>query len=124
MKRFLGSLLVLALVAVLVNDGGRYLRSYSDLNLKTNDLASWASVNGRDLSAQQGFAKLAEKAKPDGIAIVRYDCDGQRLHVWTEKQVTGTWIAGTVIAMHGGVPFATARNTPIAIYRNVEATFQ
>lgn len=124
MKRFVLSVIVLALLAVVVNDGGRYLRSYSDLNLETKNLASWATINARDLAAQEAFNALAQRAEPKGVAIVRYDSDGHRFQFSTQTNVSGTWVVGTVMAMRQGVPLREARNTPIAIYRNVEATFQ
>ncbi|MGV8084564.1 MAG: hypothetical protein AB2L09_13180 [Coriobacteriia bacterium] len=124
MKRIVWSLVVLALAAVVINDGGRYLRSYSDLNMGTNDLASWAATNARDMSPQQAFAALAQQAEPAGISVVRYDSDGERLQVWTEKNVDGTWVLDTITAMRHGVSFQEARNTPLVVHRNVEATFQ
>ncbi|NTW29323.1 MAG: hypothetical protein HGA39_08195 [Coriobacteriia bacterium] len=124
MRRFVWTILIIAVIATIVNDAVRWGRANSELNLATNQLAAWASANGRDLAVDQTMLQLTPQAQRLGVTIDGYQKDSTGLQLSTRAEVSGTWVVGAVIAMREGVPFRQALTTPFPIQKHLEAMFQ
>lgn len=121
MRKLLAALVVVAVLAIGFNDAGRYAVRQKELNDVTYELAAWAADHTDRLSRDQAAAELARMGAARGITVYQYGQTEQNIQIWTQAEVTGTIIAGTVINLTKGLPFAQARNAPIVIRDYQEA---
>jgi hypothetical protein len=62
----------------------------------------------------------AEVAKHP-IRITKYSFGVSDVHVWTEKDVSGTWVIGTIAALRRGVPFAKSFGATFTLHHEASA---
>jgi hypothetical protein len=110
-KRYLAIALAVALLAVLVNDGGQYFNAYNNLNSATDRLLSWAILNAAHGPSDSFAQELGKQAAVEGVQVTRYSLEPQGVHLWTETDVGGTLVLGPYLAMTRGIPFRMAWTT-------------
>lgn len=115
MKKLIFLLLVVAVLAVLANDGGRLFVAKSTLKADTSTLASWAMNNAGGMSRNEAAAQLVERARVLNFRIAQYGQTQDGVEIWTESDVTGLWVLGTYTALLDGVPLQQARGRSIVI---------
>ena len=115
MRRLLTIALVIALMAIVVNDASHYFLAYVDLRNSTDELAdSVASVAG-SVQADRLGQKIADLAAGLKIRVTRYAMTPGQITLWTQENATGTWLLGPYLALRQGVPLEQALHTPIVI---------
>jgi hypothetical protein len=124
MKRLLRLLwitIIGAVIAVGLNDGARWGQVAADLNNSTY-AALTQTVADKGKAAPGDIAEeLGKQAQVQGIRITQYAIADKRLHVWSEKDVEGTWVLGPYTAMAKGVPFAKALHAKYTVKHESEA---
>ena len=123
MKSLLIVVLVLAIAAVLVNDGSQYFSAYNGLSNSSQALAHWASGNISSQTQQQFGAQLEKQAAAQRIRVTQFAIDPASIRIWTETHVTGTWLLGPAIAVWGGTPLQKARGSDFVIKRVTTANY-
>ena len=124
MKKLLTLALLVAILGVGFNDGGRWFAAENSLTESTNDLASWAAINVGSMPADQAARALSDRAAPMGMRIYQYAHTPTGIELWTEKDVTGTLVVGPYIAMMRGVPFKAAIGAVFPVRYHVQTTYQ
>jgi hypothetical protein len=124
LKKLLIAALVIAVIAVILNDAWQYSEAQRNLRDTTYDLTMWAARNGGDLSRDQAAAKVAALATQDGVTVYQYDQSEQGVRVWTQSTVPNTIVVGTVVNLTDGMPIAEATKTPFVIRDYREAGMQ
>ncbi|MDR3686734.1 MAG: hypothetical protein P4L93_07255 [Coriobacteriia bacterium] len=122
MKRVLIIIFWLAVVALILNDGGRYAQAVIDLHRSTGQVLDSAVLGApKETQAQLG-AQIGALATTQGIRVTQFASDPSGVTLWTEEDVQGTWVIGPYVAMSHGVPFRQALTTPIVVkYQATEA---
>jgi len=115
MKKVIYLLLVVAVLAILANDGGRLFVGKSTLRANTGTLASWAMNNAGSMTKDQTAQELAARSTALKLRVYQYEQDNDGIQLWTEADVTGLWVLGTYKATLDGVPFRKAVGSPIVI---------
>lgn len=106
MKKLLGIAIAVALVAIVLNDGGRYLAAWNGLDtLAQNCAVAAAGTQSRDRNEAAKAAVAV--ASTEGATVYLYDQDEATVHVWVEKPVTGTWVLARIWAPIMGQPAGT-----------------
>ena len=122
MKRTLWIVLLVALVAIAVNDGGRYAQALTDLHSSTAQVLDSASLGAAHESQTRLAQQIGDLAATQQIRVVQFASGPQGVTIWTEEDVKGTWVLGPYLAMARGVPFRQALATPLVIkYQATEA---
>ncbi|MHB9002617.1 MAG: hypothetical protein ACYC6C_00945 [Coriobacteriia bacterium] len=92
MKKTLITVLVIAVIATLVNDIGRYAKAYYDVDVIGTDTANTIALGRKEASRDTNARAAAEYAFSRGVTIYMYDQDERQVRVWAEMPVTGTWL--------------------------------
>jgi hypothetical protein len=123
MKRILILVIAVVVVAVIVNDGGRYAQAQVDLRSSTGQVLDQAVVRAKGASeAQAQFGQeLAKLAAAQGITVTQFSVSPQTVHIWTSENVVGTWLMGPYVAVAKGTPFNRAFDVPFVITYDSEA---
>jgi len=122
-RRVLWIVILVAIVAVVLNDGGRWFNTRSNLSQATSELGAWASSNLSSVTRDQAADAIAKKAGEAGITVYQYGQDPNGVQIWTQTDVTGTWVLGPYAALVRGVPFKQARHAPFVVKDYVQAQF-
>ncbi|MDZ4064595.1 MAG: hypothetical protein U1E22_08015 [Coriobacteriia bacterium] len=102
MKKWFGVAMAIAVFAVFANDAGRYATTAYDLSNTTRDTAIEASgVKGSREAVGAAAAKYADER---GASVYAFDIRGERIYVWTEVPVTGTWALARIMGLVEGLP--------------------
>jgi hypothetical protein len=122
-KRLLIIALVVALIAIPINDLVRYLTAFYNLDNVTRAASQVASdkakASGGDKTGP-GTAAVAYCAA-NGVRLYGYDQDQSRAMVWTETSVPGTIAWGPLVAALAGKPFREWFKTAPVIRSKAEA---
>jgi hypothetical protein len=124
MNRIVKILIVAAIVALLLNDGGRWSHAILDLHSSTSQVLDQVSLTARRSTSAQLADQLAKAATNQQIRVTQYAVTSTGVHIWTEEDVAGTWVVGPYMAMTRGVPFAKAWNSPFVITYDAEQALQ
>jgi hypothetical protein len=108
MKRVLIIVLFVAVLGVVINDGGKCFNAYNSLGSATDQLLSWASLNANHLPAESFAQELGRQATAEGVRVTQYSLEPQGVHIWTETDVAGTWVLGPYMALAKGSSFEKA----------------
>jgi hypothetical protein len=108
MKRIIGIVIFVAILAIILNDGGRWFNAKASLRTATSDLSGWASASARSLGRDRASQELVNQATIRGIRVYQYGQDDNGIQIWTESDVRGTWVLGPYIALTKGIPFNQA----------------
>lgn len=104
MRKILTTVLIVAVIATLVNDIGRYAKAYYDVGIVGTDTADNIALGNkltpRDTNARAAAAYAASR----GATVYMYDQDEQTVRVWVEMPVQGTWLLRRVMAWQNGEP--------------------
>jgi hypothetical protein len=112
--------LVVAVIAVVANDAGRYSNTKYNLGTATETLVDKVASSVRGQTRDQAAAHAAELATGFGIRVYQYDQDSQGVRVWTESTVSGTWVLARFMAWRAGKPLDTplvVRDYATSVYR-------
>ena len=94
-------LIVIVTIAV-VNDVGRYVITWFNLDETTREaskVAATAAKQGRDAAA----GAAVDYAATQDVVVYAYDQDDAMVHVWTEADLDGTWMLEPVlVTVQGG----------------------
>jgi len=124
MKKVIYLLLIVAVLAVLANDGGRLFVGKSALRANTGTLESWAVNNAGNMTRDQAAQELVNQSTALKLRVYQYGQDKSGIQLWTETDVTGLWVLGTYKATLDGVPFRKAIGSPIVIKDYAAAQFR
>lgn len=115
MRRMITWILVLAVVGVLGSDIWTYTKAARNLDDATYELSRWAlGVSGTG-NRDQVAAQLVQQAAPYGVRVYQYDQNDNGVRVWTEDDVSGTILLGTVWNVIKGVAPREAYGKPFVI---------
>jgi hypothetical protein len=117
---------VVAIVAVPVNDAGRYVSAFYNLDTVTRDTAvqaGQAAHYSRNDSSGPGAAAVAYAAQ-HGVTVDGYDQTSDVVVVTTWIQVPGTWVAGPVMAAFAHKPLSQWWTTPLVIHARAQSQIQ
>lgn len=123
MKRILWILFLVAVLAVVFNDGGRWFNGRQNLADATSQLGAWASTNLSAQTRNEAANAIAQRAAQGGITVYQYGQDPSGVQIWTETDVNGTWVIGPYLALVKGTPFQQALHSPLVIHDYVQAQF-
>lgn len=121
MSRVLKIVVVVAIIVLIINDGGRLGQAVVHLRTATGQVLDSTTQSTSGAPQQRVIDVLSAQASTNHIHITRSSVDDDLIHIWTEERVSGTWVIGPVIALQQGVPFAKAWGVPIAIYYDESA---
>jgi len=124
MKKYVYLVILVAVLAVGANDGGRIFVAKSTLRSDTGTLASWASNNADGLPRDEVAAQLMEAAAVQSIELEQYGQDQTGVQIWTKTTVDGLWIWGTYKATLDGTPFGKAVGSPLTIHDYASAEYR
>ena len=120
MNRYIKIALVLIVLAVIVNDGGRWGQATIDLRGSTGSVLDKATLSARRVSQAELVNQMSQEAAIQGIRVTQFQPTSTGLHIWTEEDVWGTWVVGPYIAMSRSVPFSEAFKTPFTVRYDAE----
>ena len=121
-KRILTIVLVVAVVAIPINDFGRYLSAYYSLDNVSRDAASAAASRARQLDNHDATAAVAvQYAQAHGVTVKFYDQSLERITLTTTIAVPGTWVWGPLVAASKGAPYQQWWNIPLTIESKAES---
>jgi len=121
-RRTLWILLVVAIVATIVNDGGRYVQAQIDVHNSTQQVLDSAALAAAHMSQAQLAQQIGNLAATQGITVVQFASGPDGVTLWTSEDVRGTWVLGPYLAITHGVPYKRAWATPFAVkYQATEA---
>lgn len=115
MKRTLKIIIAVAVLALILNDGGRWSHAFLDLRSSTGQILDLVGSSSGRLSQEGIGSVLGQQATKQQIRVTQYAVTPGTLRIWTEEDVPGTWLIGPVYAMSHGVPFAKAWQTPLVL---------
>jgi hypothetical protein len=122
LKRILTIALVVAIVAIPINDIGRYLSSYYNLDNISRDVAFQAASQARRVTGRDALAAYAAQyALERGVTVKYFDMTIDKIDVTTTMAVPGTWVWGPVVAASKGLPWSQWWNTPLVIEAKAES---
>jgi hypothetical protein len=124
MNRLVKILIALAIVAVILNDGGRYAQAVIDLRTSTGAVLDQASLIGRAASQTQISDRLSSEAASQDINVDQFATTPTTVHIWTSETVPGTWVVGPYIALTHGVPFSKAFKEPFKVTYDAEESLK
>ncbi len=107
MKRLIVIALVVAVIAIAVNDTARYLMAYYGVDEVTRASAATAAQLARSSNGDRNGPGLAAEnyATEHGVHVNGYDQANGVVTVWTDAPVTGTIAYGALVNAMSGVPF-------------------
>ena len=106
---------LVALVALLLNDGGRYAETVVDLRNSTSEMLNAVTLSAPKESRAQLGQQIDALSKTQSIRVTQYASGPDGITLWTEEDVRGTWVIGTYLAMARGVPARQALRTPFTV---------
>ena len=122
MSRYIKTFIAVAVVALILNDGGRWAQSTIELRNATGAVLDQAVIVARHSDQAQLSDYLAQQAAIQGIRVTQFAMEPTGLHIWSNEDVKGTWVIGPYLAMSKGVPFAKAWSVPVTVsYDSEEA---
>jgi len=119
MKKILVILFGVVLVAIVLNDGGRYLSAWNGLDVIAQQSAVAAAATQSRVRDDAANAAVMV-AQPQGVTVYLYDQDDATVHVWVEMPVSGTWVLAPAAALFMEQP----ANTPLIIRTDKTATWR
>ena len=120
MKRMLKILLVAGVLALILNDGGRWAQAVVDLRSSTGQVLDQTALAVRHTSQPQLANLLAQQASAQGIRVTQYALTPTGVRIWTEETVSGTWVVGPYLALSRGIPFSRAFSAPFVVTYDAE----
>jgi hypothetical protein len=103
---------MVALVAPALNDAGRWAYATNDLHNSTKQALDSVAQSSKGTSTDAIREQLAAQAAERRIRVVEYlIVPDESVHIWTEEDVSGTWLLGAALALSKGVPINKAYST-------------
>jgi hypothetical protein len=124
MKRILGIVVLVAILALILNDGGRWFNAKSQLRTATSELSGWASTSARVVGRDKAAQELVNQATIRGVRVSQYGQDDNGIQIWTEQDVRGTWLLGPYIALSKGVPANQAMGHAFVVHDYAQAQYR
>lgn len=125
MKRTWKIVIAVAIVALVINDGGRWAQATVDLQNSTREVLDSVTQNAAQSSTDVIATELGKQAAAQRIRVSEYlIVPGENVHVWTEEDVRGTWLLGAVMAMSKGVAINKAWQTPPLVHYDLAETIR
>jgi Flp pilus assembly protein TadG len=103
--------IVVACVAVIANDAWRYIEAQQRLRETTYTVARWAAENAPSQSRNEIVRQIVAQAAPSGVTITMYGQADTGVQVWTQTDVRGTIVAGTLLGLIRGKSLSEAPAT-------------
>ena len=101
-KKVVIIMLVVIVTIAIVNDIGRYVITWFNLDevtRETSKVATAAAAQGRDAAA----AAAVDYAATQDVTLYAYDQNDATVYVWTEANLDGTWALGPIlVTVRGG----------------------
>ncbi len=99
MKKVIGVIIGVVILATLLNDVGSYIRGWNNLDVIAQQSAVAASASPVHEREQVSVA-AAQVANSQGATLYMFDQNDTTVHVWVEMPVTGTWVLGRLTALY------------------------
>lgn len=107
--------LIVALIAIPINDFGRYLTSYYNLDNITREATAEAARSGGGNSREERARTAVAYAGPRGVTVKFVDLENDHIVVKTTMPVSGLLVWGPFVAATNGVPWQRWWTTPVII---------
>ncbi len=107
LKRLLVIALVVAVIAIPINDGVRYLMAFYSVDDVTRGASEQAAGLVHSSGGDRNGPGLAavNYARDRGVTVTNYDQQNGVVTVWTAAPVNGTIVYGAIVNATSGVPF-------------------
>jgi broad specificity polyphosphatase/5'/3'-nucleotidase SurE len=115
LKRILIIVFWIAVVALVLNDGGRYAQGVIDLRTSTGQVLDSAALVAPKLTQTQLGEQIGALAATQGIRVTQFAIGPTGVTLWTEEDIKDTWVIGPYLAVSHGVPVQQAFATPIVV---------
>ena len=115
MSRLLKIVIAVAIISLILNDGGRWGQAVVDLRNATGQVLDQAALTARRSTQAQLSDQLAQQAAIQKIRVTQYAATPEGVRIWAEEDVAGTWVVGPYLALARGVPLGKAWSTPFTI---------
>lgn len=106
---------VVAIVAIAVNDVWRYTAAQRRLRDTTYSISRWAAENAMTRTRDDVAAELVEMARPAGVTVTVYGQTDMGVQVETKTEVPGVIVAGGIVNLMQGASFSEAWSRPLTI---------
>jgi len=116
-RKLLIVVVVLAIAAVVINDGAQYYGAYSGLATSSYLMGDWASRSVSRLTQAQFADELGKQAIAQHIRVTQFSIAPGSVSIWAESDVTGTWLLGPAVALWSGAPIQKAWGSDFVIKR-------
>ena len=123
-KRTVIILVVVLLAWVVLHDGLLFARHQRDLNDATYEMTKWAADQAAKMPRDRVALELVKKGQEANLQVYQYGQDNMSVEVWTQREVTDSWVAGTIINLIEGKPWEEAKGAPYTIRDHREAPVQ
>jgi hypothetical protein len=123
LKRVLIIILVVAAIAIPINDVTRFLGAFYSLDNVTREASQVAAEQARRSGGDRtgpGTAAV-QYAAAKGVKVYGYDQNQGKVTVWAEAPVKDTFAWGPLMAALAGKPFGRWWSTPVMIRSKAEA---
>jgi hypothetical protein len=124
MNRTVKLIIAIGIIAILVNDGGRWGKAAVDLRSATGEVLSAVQQTAARATQPELAAQLKEQATIREIRVTQFATGPESIQIWTEKDVAGTWVVGPAMALSKGVPFARAWATRFSVRHSASAALR
>jgi len=114
-RRFIVGAVIVALLLIAVNDIWRYVETQQKLRETTYTIARWAAENAPSMKRDAVANEIVAMAAPSQVTVTMYGQNDQGVQVWTQKEVSGTIVAGTLANMLLGKSFSEAMAAPFVV---------
>ncbi|MBU4555362.1 MAG: hypothetical protein KJ747_00630 [Actinobacteria bacterium] len=119
MKKVIGLIISVAILATLLNDAGAYLAGWNNLDVIAQQCAITAS-SSRSRERDDVAIIAAQYAASQGATVYLFDQNDTIVHVWVEMPIPTTWVLGRATALYLGQPI----DTPYKIHTEKTATWR
>ena len=108
MRKWIGWILLAAVVLTVVNDGGRFIVGIYKLDEASRSMIAQATtIASRDPSANSAWPTVQDEALARGVEVTGFEQTGDTVTIGLRSTVAGTWVAGPVRAYLAKLPTAT-----------------
>lgn len=99
-QKLIKILIPVAVLAILINDGGHYLVTKYNLGETTTQAAQTAAEAARRNQAEPNATWQAAQsyAQKNGADVYGFELKGGQVHIWTKQPVNNLWVLGFVYA--------------------------
>ncbi len=103
-KRIIYGIFMVIIGVTVINDAGRWMTTKYNLTEATREAARKASKEGNPRAAWDAASVYAES---QNITIYGFEWTEDQATVWSQAEVRGTWVLGSVMVVFEGQPLTS-----------------